>query len=222
MARNTSASIQALAVAALSAILVLATAARADGLRGGVLSRDDEASRHSVVKRSRGRALAFSTAATCSKSYLSGYTKKVVLTPGLIFHWKTNGSTIKAALQATASTGFHRGWFSVGWSTTGRMFPADAVVGNLPGVGSYAMTGYGDFQVAPTTSFKLKNTSVVTNAAQTVVRFTRSGLTGLSPIKYYWKNYLVWAASEDGMSKTLGNHGHFNCGSVVVNFACKV
>ncbi|CAI5531418.1 unnamed protein product, partial [Closterium sp. Naga37s-1] len=129
----------------------------------------------------------------------------------LLFHWKIVGTTLYGAIVAQAGGGAKNGWLSIAWTkSAGRMFPADAVVGNLPSstaVKAYAMTSYSTSSVVPSSAFKVTATSVTNSASATTIKFTRSGKTGLSPINYAGKNNMIWAHSYSGSSRTLGDHG---------------
>ncbi|CAI7841386.1 unnamed protein product [Closterium sp. NIES-53] len=163
----------------------------------------------------------------CSKSALPGFAKKVTLKSKLLFHWKIVGTSLYGAIVAQAGGGAKNGWLSVAWTRSpGQMFPADAVVGNLPTpnsarVKAYALNGYSMSSVVPSSAFKVTATSVSNSASATTIKFTRSGKTGLSPINYAGTNNMIWAHSYSGSSKTLGDHGG-NWGSVSVNLACSV
>ncbi|CAI5476123.1 unnamed protein product [Closterium sp. Yama58-4] len=102
------------------------------------------------------------------------------------------------------------------------MYPADAVVGNLGskpgGVEPYAMTSYS--AVAKSSAFTVTRAIVSRKSRATVIRFTRSGTSGLSPINYKGSNSIVWAYSADG-STAVGNHGD-NRGSATIDLACKI
>ncbi|CAI5531421.1 unnamed protein product [Closterium sp. Naga37s-1] len=76
---------------------------------------------------------ASAVALPCSRSPVAGFAKKVTLKPGLVFHWKVlYGNTLRAAIIAQASSGAQKGWIAIGWTkSAGKMYPADAVVGNL-------------------------------------------------------------------------------------------
>ncbi|GJP52452.1 hypothetical protein CLOM_g11565 [Closterium sp. NIES-68] len=165
------------------------------------------------------------TALACSKSTLAGFAKKVTLKPKLLFHWKIVGSTLYGAIVAQAGGGAKNGWISVAWTQSpGQMYPADAVVGNLPAptrVKAYAMNGYSMSSVVPSSAFKVTATSVTSSTSATIIKFTRSGKTGLSPIKYAGTNNIIWAYSYSGSSKAFGDHGP-NWGSASVNLACNV
>ncbi|CAI5524039.1 unnamed protein product [Closterium sp. Naga37s-1] len=60
------------------------------------------------------------------------------------------------ALQAT-SAGASGGWFAVGWSPGGKMYPADSVIAHKAGadIGAYTITGYDSSNVVATTAFSL-------------------------------------------------------------------
>ncbi|CAI7810628.1 unnamed protein product [Closterium sp. NIES-54] len=167
---------------------------------------------------------ASAAALPCSRSPVAGFAKKVTLKPGLVFHWKVlYGNTLRAAIIAQASSGAQKGWIAIGWTkSAGKMYPADAVVGNLgtapAKVEPYAMTSYS--AVAKSSAFTVTSTVVARKSRSTVIRFTRSGTSGLSPINYKGSNDMVWAYSVDG-STTIGGHGT-NRGSATVDLACKI
>ncbi|GJP70991.1 hypothetical protein CLOP_g1883 [Closterium sp. NIES-67] len=158
-------------------------------------------------------------ALACSRSPVVGFAKKVTLKPGVV-----RGNTLRAAIIAQASSGAKNGWISIAWTkSAGKMYPADAVVGNLPAptaVKAYAMTGYSSSAVVPTSAFAVTATTVARKSRSTVIRFTRSGSSGLSPINYAGSNNIVWAYSSSG-SQTLAYHGG-NWGSGTINLACSV
>ncbi|GJP34545.1 hypothetical protein CLOM_g18979 [Closterium sp. NIES-68] len=164
-------------------------------------------------------------ALACSKSTLAGFAKKVTLKPKLQFHWKIVGTTLYGAIVAQAGGGAKNGWISIGWTrSAGQMYPADAVVGNLPAptrVKAYAMKGYSTSSVVPSSAFRVTETSVTSTASATIIKFTRSGKTGISPINYAGMNNIIWAHSYSGSSKILADHGR-NEGSASINLACKV
>ncbi|CAI6008278.1 unnamed protein product [Closterium sp. NIES-65] len=167
---------------------------------------------------------ASAAALPCSRSPVAGFAKKVTLAPGLVFHWKVlYGNTLRAAIIAQASSGANKGWVAIGWTkSAGKMYPADAVVGNLGSkpakVEPYAMTSYS--AVAKSSAFTVTSAVVARKSRSTVIRFTRSGTSGLSPINYKGSNDMVWAYSVDG-STTIGGHGT-NRGSATINLACKI
>ncbi|GJP29831.1 hypothetical protein CLOM_g19924, partial [Closterium sp. NIES-68] len=176
-----------------------------------------------------------SGAAACQSSSLSGYEHSVTVTSGLLLHWTlvsaatttTSTSTggraqVQLALEAQQGSGAESGWISIGWSTDGRMAPADAVIGNLPGnaVAAYAMTGYQMSDVAVTTNFSVAEASTETASnGATVVKFTRTeGDGGIVPVDFTGVNTLVWAFSGSG-TQALDYHNH-NDGVLKVDFTC--
>ncbi|CAI5478354.1 unnamed protein product [Closterium sp. Yama58-4] len=103
-----------------------------------------------------------------------------------VLHWNATGDNIAFAAVATA------GWVSLGWSADGKMYPAEAVIGNLPAtstsansggatVSSYSIAGYSETDVTPTaaTGIALAATAVDSSAnGKTVVKFTRATSQG--------------------------------------------
>ncbi|CAI5494466.1 unnamed protein product [Closterium sp. Naga37s-1] len=131
----------------------------------------------------------------------------------LVLHWAAlDGSAqtaLQMALEAKAGSGAESGWISAGWSADGRMYPADCVIGNLPGgsMGAYYMSGYGDSDVAPTSSFALGSAEMLTSNGGTVMKFSRaSGDGGAIPVDVAGVNTVIWAYSQSG-STALGFHG---------------
>ncbi|CAI5991763.1 unnamed protein product [Closterium sp. NIES-65] len=149
-------------------------------------------------------------AATCDASSLADYTSSVQLSSDLTLHWKTASATkVNLALEAAAGSTAAAGWFSLAWSADGRMAPADAVIGNLPGgaVAAYYMSGYAMSDVQPTSSFDIGNAVQTTSASgSTVIEFSRMTGDGAVPVNVGGSNTLIWAFSEGG-SQTLGFHG---------------
>ncbi|CAI5465588.1 unnamed protein product [Closterium sp. Yama58-4] len=175
----------------------------------------------------RGVSAAPVPVAACFKSTLPGYTNAAALSrKGLVLHWKNvNPTTIDFALEAKAASGAHKGWISVGFSKAGKMTGSDAVIGNLPRpnvIGPYFMASISKSSVTRTNKFAITKTSVVTNPQGTIMKFTRSGPKGTVPVKYTGKNFILWAYSATGKSKTLDNHTPMNRGAVSINFGCKV
>ncbi|CAI5994841.1 unnamed protein product [Closterium sp. NIES-65] len=114
----------------------------------------------------------------------------------LVLHWARNASHLQFALEAKPASGAESGWFSVGWTANrGRMYPADCVIGNLPGssVRAYRISGYSRFS-----------------------RFRGDG--GTVPVSFSGSSSLIWAFSESG-STELAFHGD-NAGSMNVDFSC--
>ncbi|CAI5991292.1 unnamed protein product [Closterium sp. NIES-65] len=171
-----------------------------------------------------------SSGPACTPSSLDGYTCSEKLSGNdFVLHWKTNGDSIDLACEVATT-----GWVSLGWSADGKMYPADAVVGNLPSsttmraasttsggatVASYSVAGYSESDITPAAAtLPLAATAVETSSnGKTVVKFSRSLAGGDFPIDTSAMTNLIWAFSADG-SKTLANHGG-NRGSAAVSFA---
>ncbi|GJP57323.1 hypothetical protein CLOM_g16347, partial [Closterium sp. NIES-68] len=105
----------------------------------------------SSIQSARSTAAATSSSG-CQASSLDGFTSSVALgSSGLTLHWRAvTSSQLAFALEAAAGSAAAAGWFSVGWSSTGRMAGSDAVVGNLAGGGVKAvyMSGTGQSDVS--------------------------------------------------------------------------
>ncbi|CAI5503629.1 unnamed protein product [Closterium sp. Naga37s-1] len=165
-------------------------------------------------------------AAACQSSSLTGFTSSVDLSGnGLVLHWAALDSgaqtALQMALEAKAGSGAESGWISAGWSADGRMYPADCVIGNMPGgsMGAYYMSGYGDADVAPTSSFALSSAEMLTSNGGTIMKFSRvSGDGGAVPVNVAGVNTVIWAYSQSG-STALGFHGR-NDGATSVDFSC--
>ncbi|GJP29828.1 hypothetical protein CLOM_g19924 [Closterium sp. NIES-68] len=164
------------------------------------------------------------SAASCQSSSLTGFTSSIDLSGnGLVLHWALDGTqaTLRMALEAKSGSGAESGWISAGWSADGRMYPADCVVGNLPGgeIGAYYMSGYGDADVVPTSSFSLGSAAMLTSNGGTIMQFSRSsGDGGAIAVNVAGANTIIWAYSESG-STALGFHGR-NDGATSVDFSC--
>ncbi|CAI5953801.1 unnamed protein product [Closterium sp. NIES-64] len=81
------------------------------------------------------------------------------LQPGrFILHWKvTTGTTVNMALEAQTPA-VSGGWFAVGWSATGAMYPADAVIVNTEDygdIGPYKMEHDSPTAIIPFANFLL-------------------------------------------------------------------
>ncbi|CAI5490549.1 unnamed protein product [Closterium sp. Naga37s-1] len=162
--------------------------------------------------------------APCEPSSLRGFTNSVDLSGnGLVLHWTRNASHLQIALEAKPASGAESGWFSVGWTANrGRMYPADCVIGNLPGssVGAYRISGYSRSDVAPSDRFKIGR-PVLSGGSNggTIIRFSRfRGDGGVVPVSFSGSSNLIWAFSESG-STELAFHGD-NAGSMNVDFSC--
>ncbi|CAI5494471.1 unnamed protein product [Closterium sp. Naga37s-1] len=121
----------------------------------------------------------------------------------LVLHWKaTTGTTVDMELQAT-SAGASGGWFAVGWSSGGKMYPADAVIAHKAGadIGAYTITGYDSSNVASTTAFSLGSPAYSAGAATYVYKFSRTVGTGSKVTFVNGPITTIWAYS-DGPSPT--------------------
>ncbi|CAI5997498.1 unnamed protein product [Closterium sp. NIES-65] len=81
---------------------------------------------------------------SCSVSTLGQYDHQADLYDGkILLHWKVlSGPVFQMAFEAKRLSGAENSWISVGWSNNGAMAPADAVVGNMPGIKAYRLDGY--------------------------------------------------------------------------------
>ncbi|CAI5991767.1 unnamed protein product [Closterium sp. NIES-65] len=167
-------------------------------------------------------------AATCSASSLSGYTSSKTLKAGyvcvvfetsqkgLVLHWKaTTGTTVDMALQAT-SAGASGGWFAVGWSPGGKMYPADSVIAHKAGadIGAYTITGYDSSNVVATTAFSLGSPAYSAGLAT----FSRTVGTGSKVTFVNGPMKTIWGYS-DGATTSFDGHGG-NRGSTTIDFSC--
>eukprot|EP00475_Leptophrys_vorax_P017686 TRINITY_DN24290_c0_g1_i7.p1 TRINITY_DN24290_c0_g1~~TRINITY_DN24290_c0_g1_i7.p1 ORF type:complete len:304 (+),score=-9.19 TRINITY_DN24290_c0_g1_i7:100-912(+) len=157
----------------------------------------------------------------CPPSYITGYQHLVQLDGnGLVLHWRTpvNG-VLNLVLEATKTSAAYGGWVSVGWSQTGAMAPADAVVGSLTkGVAAYHIDGYRARNVYTTSAFSLgRNATVLTSpwSKSLIVKFSIAQGQGTS-LNVAGLNTLIWAYSS---GQTVAYHGG-NCGTVSVDFSC--
>ncbi|CAI5968575.1 unnamed protein product [Closterium sp. NIES-65] len=108
------------------------------------------------------------SSSSCAASSLAGYTYSAPLDSSLSLHWYTVSATkVNLALEAAAGSMAAAGWFSLAWSADGRMAPADAVIGNLPGgdVAAYYMGGYGLGDVQPTSGFSIGSGAALSTSA---------------------------------------------------------
>ncbi|CAI5514186.1 unnamed protein product [Closterium sp. Naga37s-1] len=150
----------------------------------------------------------------------------------LVLHWARNASHLQLALEAKPASGAESGWFSVGWTANrGRMYPADCVIGNLPGssVGAYRISGYSQSDVAPSDRFKIGR-PVLSGGSNggTIIRFSRfRGDGGTVPVSFTGSSNLIWAFSESG-STDLAFHGdnafnlHWKTGADTIAMAADV
>ncbi|CAI5509604.1 unnamed protein product [Closterium sp. Naga37s-1] len=169
---------------------------------------------------------AAAAAASCDASTLSGYQHMQDLTgQGFILHWSLATPTrLDIAVEAKPGSGAENGWISVGWSADGKMAPADAVIGNLPGVavGAYDISGYDGTTIVSSTSFKISGGLLSSaNGRSTIIKFSRAqGDGGVSPLVLTGSatNTIIWGYSGSG-SKALDYHGTFR-GSAKISFNC--
>ncbi|CAI5979114.1 unnamed protein product [Closterium sp. NIES-65] len=173
-----------------------------------------------------GAAAAGAAAAGCEASTLSGYQHMRDLTgQGFILHWSlATPSRLDIAVEAKPGSGAENGWISVGWSANGKMAPADAVIGNLPGVavGAYDISGYDGTTVVASTTFKISGGLLSSaNGRSTIIKFSRSqGDGGSAPLVLTGPatNTIIWGYSA-AASKALDYHGTFQ-GSAKISFNC--
>ncbi|CAI7810617.1 unnamed protein product [Closterium sp. NIES-54] len=151
---------------------------------------------------------------TCKKSSL-GYKAAVDLTgKGLLFHWTVSGSTLNAAIEAKSTSGANKGYVSVGFSSNGKMYPADAVVGiNGGSTTAYKLTSYSSY--APSKTFS--QTSLTATSSSLVVKFSRPAKGGLVNINLTGKNNVIWAF---GKNKKFEAHTPTDRGSKSVDLSC--
>eukprot|EP00475_Leptophrys_vorax_P011399 TRINITY_DN1793_c0_g1_i2.p1 TRINITY_DN1793_c0_g1~~TRINITY_DN1793_c0_g1_i2.p1 ORF type:complete len:587 (-),score=-0.67 TRINITY_DN1793_c0_g1_i2:239-1999(-) len=159
---------------------------------------------------------------SCAASSLPGYNYVADLYDGnVLLHWKvTSGPVFGFAIEAKKGSGAETGWISVGWSTNGAMAPADAVVGNLPGVQAYKLAGYkmadltpGGFGLGPSFGVSYSSTG------STLVTFSRNNADGGSvPINLSGETYVIWAFTRNSLS-TFGYHS-VNRGLATIDFLC--
>ncbi|CAI5471956.1 unnamed protein product [Closterium sp. Yama58-4] len=158
----------------------------------------------------------------CDASTLGQYDHQADLYNGkILLHWKVlPGPVFKMALEAKRLSGAENSWISVGWSNNGAMAPADAVVGNMPGIKAYRLDGYKMAELVNDTFSLGPNPSVTTSATgSTVVKFSRTnGDGGSVPINLSGETYVIWAFSR-GMLETFGYH-EYNRGLATVDFVC--
>ncbi|CAI5959106.1 unnamed protein product [Closterium sp. NIES-64] len=183
-------------------------AERGDWLHGRTWSDESSSGGQKTTKAMSRMSLA---ASACKGNQGLEATAGSTATPVyLTLHWKTASATkVNLALEAAAGSTAAAGWFSLAWSADGRMAPADAVIGNLPGgaVAAYYMSGYAMSDVQPTSSFDIGNAVQTTSASgSTVIEFSRMTGDGAVPVNVGGSNTLIWAFSEGG-SQTLGFHG---------------
>ncbi|GJP31843.1 hypothetical protein CLOM_g15278 [Closterium sp. NIES-68] len=158
----------------------------------------------------------------CPPSTLPGYNYSAQLYDSkIILHWSVEGCTVHMALEATQESYAGNGWLGIGWSDNGQMAPADAVIGNTPGVAPYEMTGYRRTEVFPTRNFSL-GFDVAVEASpdcSTIIKFSRENGTGSqSPFHIEGKSWVVWAHSRNLMT-TLSYHGAA-MGIAIVDYSC--
>ncbi|CAI7911406.1 unnamed protein product, partial [Closterium sp. NIES-53] len=163
------------------------------------------------------------SSSSCTTSTLAGYTYSAPLESSLKLHWSTVSATqVNLALEVAAGSTAAAGWFALAWSADGRMAPADAVIGNLPGgaVAAYYMSGYGLGDVQPTSGFGIGSGAALSTSASgsKVMKFSRTASDGSIPVNVNGSNMLIWAYSQGG-SQTLGFHGE-NDGEITLDFSC--
>ncbi|CAI5524046.1 unnamed protein product [Closterium sp. Naga37s-1] len=159
---------------------------------------------------------------SCPVSTLGQYDHQADLYDGkILLHWKVlPGPVFQMAFEAKRLSGAENSWISVGWSNNGAMAPADAVVGNMPGIKAYRLDGYKLTELVNGTFSLGLNPSVTTSASgSTVVKFSRTnGDGGTVAINLSGETYVIWAFSR-GMLQAFGYH-EYNRGLTMVDFLC--
>ncbi|CAI7868588.1 unnamed protein product [Closterium sp. NIES-53] len=160
----------------------------------------------------------------CPASSLAGYAYSVPLEgDSFRMHWSPPvANQVNVALEAAAGSEAAGGWMSLGWSRSGSMVPADAVIGNLANgaVRAFYLTGYRRWMVQQSSAFSVGITSVSNSLkGSLVVKFTLTGGEGDIPLEFSGANRLIWAHSAGG-SKVLSYHGS-NFGDLTLDFNCK-
>ncbi|CAI5983196.1 unnamed protein product [Closterium sp. NIES-64] len=166
----------------------------------------------------RGNQRSLAVVAPCRASTLSGYTSSIGFNRmGFNLHWKvTSRQSIDIAVEAKTGSGVARGWFAIGWSKSGLMYPADAVIMNFksdeddetPPVGTFALSKREESGVKPTSRFAITNTEFTSNtSAGVLVRFTRSKFDGIVPVNYNGPNQIIFAYAPKGSQEVKGHAG---------------
>ncbi|CAI5991765.1 unnamed protein product [Closterium sp. NIES-65] len=156
----------------------------------------------------------------CPASTFDGYEYQLELGSGnYLLHWKFASNTvINFLLEARSNTIIKDAWMAVGFSKKGKMKGSDAVIGNLPGVGAFYMSGY-RLKDIQQTSLPLGTTSVsTTSEGGTSIAFSRTVGTGNVPLKLNTTSYLIWAFAQT-VTKKLYFHG-MNQGGYALDWAC--
>ncbi|CAI5524044.1 unnamed protein product [Closterium sp. Naga37s-1] len=160
----------------------------------------------------------------CTQSTLSEFDHQADLYDGkILLHWKVlAGPVFQMAFEAKRLSGAENSWISVGWSNNGAMAPADAVVGNTPGIKAYRLDGYKMAELVNDTFSLGPNPSVTTSASgSTILKFSRrNGDGGTVPITLSGETYVIWAFSR-GMLEAFGYHD-YNRGLAMVDFLCNI
>ncbi|CAI5476192.1 unnamed protein product [Closterium sp. Yama58-4] len=180
--------------------------------------------------RIRGQPRSLAQVAPCRASTLGGYTSSVGFNrKGFNLHWKvTSRQSIDIAVEAKTGSGVARGWFAIGWSKSGLMYPADAVIMNFksdeddttPPLGTFALSKHEESGVKPTSRFAITNTEFTSNtSAGVLVRFTRSKFDGIVPVNYNGPNQIIFAYAPYGSQEVKGHAG--KRGWILVDFSCK-
>ncbi|GJP45009.1 hypothetical protein CLOM_g4395 [Closterium sp. NIES-68] len=176
----------------------------------------------------------------CLNSTLPGYISSYKLSDGLTIHWvpAKNTSELQIAVEArrlavadssssspdnqtTSQALPGKGWFAVGWSQTGAMYPGDAVVGNQQRtlVAGYSMTGHEASAVRRTNDMQLGKTSLSRSGSSVIMKFSRfEDNAGVVPFSIRGYGIITWAYAADG-TKVLGSHDS-NRGFAEVDFSC--
>ncbi|GJP45826.1 hypothetical protein CLOM_g5171 [Closterium sp. NIES-68] len=160
-------------------------------------------------------------AKTCMPSQLTGFTSSRVLKRGLLLHWKPAvGNTIELAVEARVGSGAAKGWIALGFGPTLPGGSADTVVGqtNTAPVATYTITGDEQSQLLRSNSFAIGDATLERSRRRTVIRFTRNGGDGVSPLKLRGWNNIVWAYDVSG-EKTV-DFNNRRSGKLAVNLGC--
>ncbi|CAI5476127.1 unnamed protein product [Closterium sp. Yama58-4] len=119
----------------------------------------------------------------------------------LLFHWTVSGSNLNAAIEAKSTSGASGGYVSVGFSSNGKMFPADAVVGiNGGSVKAYKLNSYTSY--TPSKVLTISQTSLKATSSSLVVKFSRPAKGGLVSINLNGKNNVIWAFGKNKKFET--------------------
>eukprot|EP00475_Leptophrys_vorax_P014391 TRINITY_DN20760_c0_g1_i1.p1 TRINITY_DN20760_c0_g1~~TRINITY_DN20760_c0_g1_i1.p1 ORF type:complete len:431 (-),score=7.52 TRINITY_DN20760_c0_g1_i1:216-1508(-) len=160
----------------------------------------------------------------CNRSSVDGFTSSLKLTDGLTLHWAkvgANDTELKLAVEARRNSSIPTGWFAVGWSQDGAMYPGDAVVGNLQraAVSAWSMTSADSSGIRRNMGIQLGKNSLTRNNESVLMKFSRfDGNGGIVPINIRGYQKIMWAYSADG-ARTIDYHQN-NQGRTQIDFSC--